>query len=167
MMRDMRRQITEVLLSSGAARKPALRRSDAPDALLATDLPLIVSPEAALAAIRRLTELGYRTWPAENGWLLMDAPLPVPEAEIPENLQGESGCCISLLARHPHGGDAGRLIRAAVKAEEAGLRYFDRFCAELHGELAARLRRHEPLPGALLPYLCRAYHTFDIGRTTR
>lgn len=164
MMLELRRIVSNVLMSAGAARKPALRRSDAPDALLATDLPLIASPEAVRAAIQRLTELGCRVWPAENGWLLLDASLPTPEAAIPENLQGECGCCIALLLRHPEKGDAQVHIRAAVKAAETGRQIFERFCAQLHGELAAKLRRHESLPGALLPYLCRAYETYDIGR---
>lgn len=165
MMKSLRAEVNGVLLAAKCRRKPALRRSDAPDALLATDLPLAADADAVEAAVRRLTALGWCVWPAENGWLLLDAPVPSPEAAIPRTLAGECGCCISILLRHPEDGEAAELIRALVKAEEAGVQPFERFCAQLHGELAARLRRHEPLPGALLPYLCRAHETYDIGRT--
>lgn len=164
MMKTLRAEVNGVLMSVSCRRKPALRRSDEPEALLATDLPLAADAGAVGEVIQRLTALGWRIWPAENGWLLLDAPVPPPKTVPPSTMQGECGCCIALLARHPEDGDARGLIRSAVKAEEAGRQYFDRFCARLHGELAARLRRHEPLPGGLLPYLCRAYETLQIGR---
>lgn len=165
MMKSLRAEVNGVLLAASCRRKPALRRSDAPTALLATDLPLAADADTVGEAVRRLTTLGWRVWPAENGWLLLDTPVPSPEAAIPRTLAGECGCCISILLRHPEDGAATELIRALVKAEEAGRQPFERFCTHLHGELAARLRRREPLPGALLPYLCRAYETYDTGRT--
>ena len=63
---------------------------------------------------------------------------------------------ISILQRHPGNGDAREKIRALVKAAEAGKQPLERLCAALHGDLAAMLRQHEPLPGELLPYLYRA-----------
>lgn len=165
MMKSLRAEVNGILLAASCRRKPALRRSDAPDALLATDLPLAADAEVVGDAVHRLSTLGWRIWPAENGWLLLDAPVPSPDAAPPRSLWGECGCCISILLRRPENGEAAELIRALVKAEEAGRQPFERFCTHLHGELAARLRRREPLPGALLPYLCRAYETFDTGRT--
>ena len=50
---------------------------------------------------------------------------------------------------------------AVVKAADAGRQPFEKLCAALHGEFAVRLRRHEPLPGALLPYLCHAYQMMN------
>ena len=166
MMKQLREQVNGVLTAVSCRRRPALRRSDAAEALLATDLPFAADADAVEEAVRRLTALGWRVWLAENGWLLLDAAVPAPQAALPCAPQGECGCCITILLRHPESGDARVLIRAAVKAEEAGRQYFDRFCAQLHGELAARLRRHKPLPGGLLPYLCRAYETLQIGRTS-
>ncbi len=152
MLRSLRAQAQEALASVPALRKPALRRSDRADALLATDLPL-AAEDAAVEAFRRcMEERGWQVW-TEKGWLLMDAPVPAPEA-LPVSASGELGCCISLLQRHG-GGDAPReAIRAIVKAAEAG--QIERLCAQLHREWAAALRLHQPLPGGLLPYLCRA-----------
>ncbi len=161
MLTALRLQVQAVLYALPAGRKPALRRSDAEDALLATDLPL-VADSAAVEAFR--TEMTVRGWKVSerNGWLTLDAPVPLPEGPIPADLTGECGCCISLLLRHPDGAPADDLIRAAVKAADAGNQPFERLCARLHGEFAARLRNHQPLPGSLLPYLCRAYMKEDL-----
>lgn len=158
MLKALREQASDALMSVPARRRPALRRSDAPGALLATDLPL-VSEEAAVAAFtEQMQALGWRVFRAENGWLLLDAPVPVPAALPPDRPEGEYACCISLLQRHPDACDASAQIRALVKAAEAGAQPFTRLCAQLHADFAARLRRHELLPGALLPYLYQAYH---------
>ena len=112
-------------------RRPALRRSEDANALFATDLPLL----ADAADFCRLAEKhGWQTW-IHGGWLLLDK-LPNPPdmpLQIPD-VPGELGCCLSLLARHPD----------------------DTADGTLHRDLAARLRTHNPLPGRLLPYLCRA-----------
>lgn len=157
MLTALRRQVQSALYAVPAKRKPALRRSDAPDALLATDLPLIAEKPAVAAFVQTMAAQGWRTR-LHRGWLLLDAPVPVPEADMPQCLPGECGCCISLLTRHADDAPAEAYIRAAVKAAEAGEKYLERLCSQLHADFAARLRRHEPLPGALLPYLCRAYH---------
>ena len=155
MLTLLRTQVQSALYAVPARRKPALRRSDAPDALFATDLPL-VAESAAVEAFR--ADMAARGWHSKlrNGWLILDAPVPVPEYVLPKDLAGECGCCISLLLRHPGSAPAEKYIRIVVKAAEAGRQPFERMCGQLHGEFAARLRRHEPLPGALLPYLCRA-----------
>ena len=159
MLRTLRTQVQSVLYAVPAKRKPALRRSDAPDALLATDLPLVAEEAAVSAFTADMAGLGWQV-SARNGWLLLDAPVPVPAYTVPEILAGECGCCISLLLRHPECGSAEELIRAVVKAADAGRAPFERLCGQLHGEFARRLRRHEPLPGGLLPYLCHADQTF-------
>lgn len=156
MLNELRSQVQRVLYAVPAQRKPALRRSDAPDALLATDLPLVADAAAVEAFRAELARLGWHT--AEGkGWLLLDAPIPVPDAAVPAAPMGECGCCISLLVRHPDPAPAEAFIRAVVKAADAGRMPFERLCGQLHGEFAARLRKHEPLPGALLPYLCQGY----------
>ena len=157
MLKALRAQVQTVLYAVPARRKPALRRSDEPDALLATDLTLIAQEADVAAFVQTMAAQGWRTR-LHNGWLLLDAPVPVPEAEMPRQLAGECGCCISLLARHPDDGPAEAAIRALVKAADAGRAYVERLCGQLHGELAVSLRRRSPLPGALLPYLCRVYH---------
>ncbi len=159
-MRALREQVQQVLYAVPARRKPALRRSDAADALLATDLPLVAEPEAVTAFIRDITARGWQCG-ERNGWLTLDAAVPAPEADMPDAPGEECGCCISLLLRHPEEGEAEPFIRALVKAADAGCIPFERLCGQLHSEFAAMLRNGQPLPGALLPYLCYAYHSFN------
>ncbi len=158
MLTVLRQQVQVVLYAVPAKRKPALRRSDLPEALFATDLPLVAEEEAVAAFCVQMEAQGWRIG-RHKGWLTLDAPVPVPEYDIPEALDGECGCCISLLLRHPDAASAESFIRAVVKAADAGRQPFERLCASLHGEFAVRLRNHESLPGALLPYLCHAYQT--------
>ena len=160
MLTDLRQQVQAVLYAVPAKRKPALRRSDLPDALFATDLPLVAEKAAVDAFCAQMARLGWRAG-MHNGWLTLDAPIPVPETFIPDILAGESGCCISLLLRHREDAPAEAVIRAVVKAADAGRQPLEKLCAALHGEFAVRLRRHEPLPGALLPYLCHAYQMMN------
>ncbi len=157
MLTALRAEVNALLAATPVRRKPALRRSDAPDALLATDLPFAADADAAADFIERAASAGWRVRTAENGWLLLDRDVPVPADAIPAEAPGECGCCLSLLARHPQDGDAGEMIRRVVKAQEAGWRTFERLCGQLHAELAEMLRLHEPLPGALIPYLAYAY----------
>lgn len=152
MLRALRIQAQEALASVPVRRKPALRRSDDPEALLATDLPLAADAAAVEAFVQRMTEQGWRIR-EEKSWLLLDADVPVPN-HSPVQADGELGCCISLLSRHGGSGAPKATIRAIVKAAEAGT--LERLCLRLHREWAAMLRLHQPLPGGLNPYLCRA-----------
>lgn len=136
-------------------RKPALRRSDDPEALLATDLPLAADAGAVAQFMAALAAEGWLIR-RDKGWLLLDHAVPVPDAALPEELSGEAGCCLSLLLRHPEGEAPSKLIRALIKAAEKGPEAVERFCAEWHGELAQGLREHTPLPGKMIPYLCAA-----------
>ncbi len=159
MLTALRQQVQSVLYAAPAKRKPALRRSDALNALFATDLPLVADAEDVRAFREAVACLGWKTI-EHNGWLLLDAPIPAPAVTVPASLQGACGCCISLLIRHPDAAPAEDLIRASAKAVEAGRQAAERFCTRLHGELAARLRMHQPLPGALLPYLCFIHNAY-------
>lgn len=158
MLTALRTQVQRVLYAVPAKRKPALRRSDAAEALFATDLPLIAEEAAVAVFTADMTGLGW-TVSMRNGWLTLDAPVPAPTYAMPDAPAGECGCCISLLRRHQDDAPAEEFIRALVKAADSGRLPFERLCGQLHGEFAARLRRHEALPGALLPYLCCAYET--------
>lgn len=160
MLTALRTQVQSVLYAVPAKRKPALRRSDAPDALFATDLPLIVDTDVVRVFVADMETKGW-TVRERNGWLTLDTPVPVPDAVIPAELAGEWGCCISLLLRHPEDAPAEDHIRAIAKAADAGRMPFERLCPQLHADFAVRLRNHEPLPGALLPYLCCAYNIFN------
>lgn len=154
MLTALRQAVQRELLSLPVRRKPALRRTDAEGFLLATDLPLTAEEAAVEAFIRRMTELGWRVL-RQGSWLQLDCPVPVPVTDAFPAC-GECACCISLLERHPEDGDAAEYIRRVVKAADAGRQPFERLCIQLHGEFAAMLRQHQPLPGALLPYLYSA-----------
>ncbi|MCH5287180.1 MAG: hypothetical protein J1E43_07140 [Christensenellaceae bacterium] len=155
MLTALRKDVQAVLERTPTARRPALRRSDDPDALLATDLPLTADDQAVAEFIARMNALGWHVW-RQGGWLLMDAEVPLPDCAGTEPPEGEAGCCISLLLRHPEGEADRRAIRAVVKAAESGPSALERLCAGLHETWAAALREHRKLPGGLLPYLCRA-----------
>lgn len=159
MLTALRQQVQSVLYAVHAQRKPALRRSDAAEALFATDLPLIAEAEAVQKFLADMKQRGW-TVSLRNGWLLLDTAVPTPEYAVPTAPAGECGCCILLLLRHPDDAPAEDNIRAVVKAADAGKRPFERLCEQLHGEFAAQLRQHQPLPGKLLPYLCAAYDKF-------
>ena len=159
MLTALRQQVQSVLYAVPASRKPALRRADAADALFATDLPLIAEADGVRTFIADMEERGWRV-SERNGWLLLDAAVPVPEYTVPTAPAEECGCCISLLLRHMEDAPAADHIRAVVKAADAGKQPFERLCGQLHGTFAAQLRQHQPLPGKLLPYLCAAYNKF-------
>ena len=166
MLRALRARVNAALAEVPVRRKPALRRSDAPDALLATDLPHAAEAEAVAAFVARMTAEGWRIRTAENGWLLLDADVPLPEAApAEEDVPGECGCCLSILARHAEeDGPAAEWLRTIIRAAEAGEKPFERCCGQLHAYLAELLRLHQPLPGILLPYLKRAYHDLHQDR---
>lgn len=155
MLRALRREVQALLASVSSQRKPALRRTDDPGALLATDLPGIAQPEAVEAFAAELEAWGWRAW-QRDGWLLLDRPVPVPEWAWPEAYPGEWGCCLWLLRLHPGQEAPAGHIRALVKAQEQGREQVERLCRAWHGEFALLLRQHQPLPGGLAPYLCAA-----------
>lgn len=165
MLTALRREVQKALTETPAARQPALRRSDDPEALLATDLPLIADSGAAEAFAVRMTARGWRVWRAGD-WLLLDAEVPVPETEVPAGASGEPGCCVSLLARHRNEKADKAAVRALVKAAESGRPSLERLCGRLHAEWAAALREHGDLPGGVLPYLCRAIDMTQGGNAT-
>lgn len=153
MLTALRQEVQALLATVPTVRRPALRRSDDENALFATDLPLL----ADAADFCRLAEKhGWRTQML-NGWLLLDK-LPNPPM-MPEKIPdapGELGCCLSLLARHMDDAADDVQLRALLKAADAGGPALERYARALHRDLAAHLRTHTPLPGQLLPYLCRA-----------
>lgn len=155
MLTALRRRVQAVLEQADARRKPALRRWDAPGALLGTDLPAAADEMQVQIFISRMETQGWRVQ-REGIWLLLDCDVPVPQACPPEKLRGEWGCCVALLARHGGTEAPAESIRALAKAAEEGNDKVERLCRLWHGEFAACLREHRPLPGGLLPYLCAA-----------
>ena len=148
------------LLLSGirTRRKPAVRRASDDDWMFATDLPLAADEAGTERFVHLASADGWRVGRTENGWLLLDRPSLIPgvterTGALPP---GEAGALISLLERHPSDTADERALRAVAKAAEEGAAALDRLCARLHADWAEKLRGHEKLPGALLPYLCAA-----------
>lgn len=156
MLTELRQRIRSVLDEAGARRPPALKRTDVSGALLATDLPLAADRAATEAFLRRMAEMGVGC-EERRGWILMDAPLVLPADDPAVRAAGECACCLSILRRHECGAADAETIRRIVKAAEAGRQPFERLCGQLHGELAAMLRRHETLPGGIAGCLARAW----------
>ena len=159
MLTALRQQVNARLAALPLRRKPALRRSDHADFLLATDLPLTCDEAATALFIRQMEADGWRV-ERVNSWLWLDHAVPIPEAP-PCTAAGELGCLISLLERHPGGPAAAADIRALVKASEAPGPVLSRLCAAWHRDWAVRLRKGEPLPGGLLPYLYACAHSTE------
>lgn len=162
MLREQRQAVQTLLQGIPTRRKPALRRSDDPNALLATDLPLVAQAQAVERFCELCCQQGWRVW-TSGEWLLLDYAVPAPlcSAEEAQRLlaatQGDIHACLSLLLRHPEGGEVPpEMLRTLLKAEEAGIQPLNRFCRTLHGQLAEQLRLRQPLPDGLLPYLCHA-----------
>lgn len=153
MLRSLRQAVQRHLANVETQRKPALRRTDDPGALLMCDLPRIADAEAIAAFVQAMEADGWRVWEVPS-WLLLDHDVPVPVAEWPQDYPGERGCCAWLLRQHPGGAPAQVYIRALVKAAEQGMDKVEYLCRQWHGEFAALLREHKPLPGGVLPYLC-------------
>ena len=159
MLRASRAALAQLMTGISTVRPPAIRRASEDDWLLATDLSELVHPEETASFVRAAEEQGWRVGRAANGWLLLDRIdlLPRLEASSPEGTAcaGEIGALISLLERHLSASNDmdARALRALAKASEQGSRALTRVCAGLHLDWAEKLRRHEKIPGALLPYL--------------
>lgn len=153
-----RRRAQALLETVPATRKPFLRRSLRPDALLTTDLPRLTTPEALSQLISALDAQGWTTL-CQGDYLELTPTLIPPVAD---------GCLsrgtdrpalrrlYHLLFRHPAPcGDAAPLL-AFLKAQEAGPQSLETLCQTLCRQCAVRLRTHERLPGELLPYVHHA-----------
>ncbi len=158
-MNAWRMELKALLEAAGACRPPALRRSRREDTLYATDLPGLVSPEAAVRFLKRAAESGWQGQSAA-GWLHLSrrAEHP-PEGRFAGPSGNEAACCLSLLERHGAGHRKdGSLLRAEaggeetllafllIKAGEEGPEAYEKACARLHGDWAERLRRKQALP---------------------
>ncbi|MBR4712022.1 MAG: hypothetical protein IKP10_08290 [Clostridia bacterium] len=157
MLRAAREAAVELMRGIPAARRPALRRANEAGWMLATDLPLIADEAGREHFLTLAREAGWRTGRTPGGWVLLDRLDLLPQAPPPDRLpDGEAGALISLLARHPSDGTDDEALRAIAAAAEQGRPQLDRLCAALHAAWARALRRHEKIPGALMPYLCAA-----------
>lgn len=154
MMTELRSEVRAALDECQTERPAVLRRSDLPDMLLATDLPAVADAQTVAAFTAAMEAKGWTVRPAVI-WLLLDKPVPQP-AGGDVQAEGEAGCCLSLLARHPDAETDAAAIRAIVKAAEQNAMALEKVCARLHADWAERLRLGGALPGLIRPYLEQA-----------
>lgn len=153
---ELRASLRALLEAVPCRRPPALRRSDEADWLFATDLPLAACGEALEAFRQKAKEAGWRI-EQRGGWLLLDHAVIPPQGRFDADAPGETGCCLSLLLRHPGGASTEAERRALFKAgEQRGV--LERLMAAWHREWAERLRRGEALPADLGCWIARLAH---------
>lgn len=144
-----------LLANVSASRKPFLRRSLRPDALLTTDLPRLVSPQALETLESTMDGHGWTVRLQAGLWEL--TPVLTPPAPLGSVPPGADRPALrrlySLLSRHPAPGDSIAPVLAFLKAEEAGPQPLERLCQALCRQCAVCLRAHQRLPGELLPYV--------------
>ena len=152
-MKALRRELQSLLDPCPASRPPFLRRSLLPDRLLCTDLPAVAHPADVQAFLRHAADAGWRT-SLQDGLIQL---AKLPEAPLLSEMPpcgGETACAVSLLSRHPGGPFREEELFSLLKAAEE--KKLERLCTGWHRDWAARLRRHEALPGELLPWLVNA-----------
>ena len=152
MLTELRKNIAELISQCPTRRPCAVRRSLSPDFLLAIDLPH-AAEEATVEKFLHLAQENGWTASVENGWILLDHALPVPPAYADTAANGRLANAIWLLQHHPSDETDDAALRALAKAAEEGDKAVERFCDGCVKDWAVRLRMHQALPGALLPYL--------------
>ena len=122
-----------LLANVSASRKPFLRRSLRPDALLTTDLPRLVSPQALETLESTMDGHGWTVRLQAGLWEL--TPVLTPPAPLGPVPPGADRPALrrlySLLSRHPAPGDSIAPVLAFLKAEEAGPQPLERLCQAL------------------------------------
>ena len=151
MLPEARSRLRALMEDIPQTRPCCIRRSDDDRFLLATDLPLVTDEAAFRCLMVDAENAGFRCEIIRN-WLFVDCAIE-PETEKPPVFSPEGRCCLSILKRHPDGETDAIWLRRVVKAFEAGEKPLEKCFAQLHMELAARLRQHRPLPTNLIPYL--------------
>ena len=103
------------------------------------DLPRAVEETQVERFRRRARDAGW-TVREESGWLLLDRPELLPRPAFPPNLpDGEAGCVLSLLQRHPELWDDLIARRALAKASELSTQEAQRVCLQIHRRWALTL----------------------------
>ena len=146
-MEKWRKEITDMMISSGYRRTPALRRSDKEQFLFATDYPLAADDQDVLRFIGYAHEAGWQT-ETDHGWIYLSRKPELNEGDGLPAPGPESACCLSLLKRHA--GDRilsdGSAERMLLKAAEEGADAYENACERLHYTWAGMLRESGTIP---------------------
>ena len=142
-MYNERKQLQELLAAVRTVRKPALRRSESDEYLLATDLPAVTDAENLRLFTEAAENEGW-AWTIRSGWLLLDMVLK--RTVIIAERFPESEACAGILKRHPERRDGKREWRELYKACEQGGIIERAAFRKLHSEMAIALREHKDLP---------------------
>lgn len=158
LMTPYRQTVQALLADLPVTRRPFLRRSLRPDALLATDLPRVTTPPWQAWFLASLERQGWSVLCC--GELLeLTPPLTPPPSTGPVR-PGAGGPALrrlhSLLSRHPQPGGDPTPVLAFLKAQESGPQPLESLCYALCRQCALCLRNHQRLPGELLPYVHHA-----------
>ena len=149
-----RNELTALMDISGFQRKPALRRSNLNEYLLATDYPMTADKQSVQSFIIAAEQAGWQT-KEDRGWIHLNRAPQFEAAEQIPDPGPEAACCLSLLNRHPDGRTAsdGCTERMLLKAMEEGSTACEHICRKLHCEWAVLLRSHSGLPDIDIRFL--------------
>ncbi len=143
MLTAARNELRRLLDGIPCRRPPVLRRALHDGAMLACDLPKAADPEATDAFCRRAVAAGWRA-ERDGDWILLDRPDLLPFPAIPDlPPDGETGCVLSLLKRHPELWEDLPGRRMMARASETGPDEAERICRALHARWAMLLAGHQ------------------------
>ncbi|MDO4483038.1 MAG: hypothetical protein Q4C54_00990 [Clostridia bacterium] len=142
MLTKEREQLRMLMAQAGFHRRPALKRCQDPDYLMATDFPAAASEEQTEVFVHSLQNHGWLCTRKGN-WLFLDKEsYELPNPPVPDTIPaGEIGCCISLLQRHMSDCGDIRLVRLLMKTADESAQKTEALCLVWHREWAAGLRR--------------------------
>ena len=143
MLTRARAEAAALLEGIPSSRPAVIRRAIPEDWMLATDLPRAAETAGVDRFQQKAAAAGWQVAEAD-GWLLLDRPellsWPEPDA-FPAD--GEAGCVMSLLRRHPEFRSDRTALRSLAKASELPEAQREAVCRNLHGRWAEALRRDE------------------------
>lgn len=150
MMKELRKELLEAISALPFDRVPIIRRSNNPNYLLTSDLPLHIPKNVLDAFIRKMTEDGWTVTITGNNWIEVDKKLIY---KIGGTISGnEASCCARLLEKHPGNADEHKTERDILKAKDANK--LEECCRSLHRSWAEALRRGDELPRIDISIFC-------------
>lgn len=151
-MNSLRKDLKSLLAGILTSRPAAVRREKTDQALLATDLSLLLEASDRERAAMKLAEAGW-TVSEKAGWWLLDRPL-LPGDMPPAGKTAEADCCLRLLRLHAGGRPAPpEMVRDLWKAADTDEKHLQELLLAWHRQFAVSLREHDSLPDGLIPYL--------------